>query len=120
MNESLENTNSLRITAKAAAFLRGEIESGYSSIQDLLYRLNVCRVCLDSERNRKFIKEFLNPFKIKLCDKTNSPRITAEAAAFLRGEIESGYSSIQNLLYRLNVCKVCRLSKRNRKSINNI
>ncbi len=30
-------TNSLRIFAEAVVFLRGEIESGYSSIQDLLY-----------------------------------------------------------------------------------
>ena len=37
---------------------------------------------------------------------------------FLRGEIESGYSSIQNLLYRRNVCKVCTVSKRKRKFIN--
>ncbi len=36
---------------------------------------------------------------------------------FLRGEIESGYSSIQNILYRRIVCKVCTVSKRTRKNI---
>ena len=42
---------------------------------------------------------------------------TARFLNFLRGEIESGYSSIQNLLYRRNVCKVCTVSKRKRKNI---
>ena len=40
-------------------FLRGEIESGYSSIQDLLYMENVCKVCIISKRIRKIINKIL-------------------------------------------------------------
>ena len=38
-------------------FLRGEIESGFSSIQDLLYVEIMFKVCRISERNGKFLKE---------------------------------------------------------------
>lgn len=45
-------------------------------------------------------------------DKTRRVYRLVLSLTCLRGEIESGYSSIQNLLYRRNVCKVCTLSKR--------
>jgi hypothetical protein len=38
-------------------FLRGEIESGFSSIQDLLYGKIMFKVCRISETIGKFIKE---------------------------------------------------------------
>lgn len=43
-------------------FLRGEIESGYSSIQELLYPRNVSKVCIVSKRNRKFLVNYISLF----------------------------------------------------------
>ena len=52
-----ENKQPPCLGTEAAAFLRGEIESGISSIQDLLYRENVCKVCLISKRNGNFLNK---------------------------------------------------------------